>query len=132
MIFLKRNKVLYLFIILLITACNREEDSVLLKFLGDYRVNDACGYITTDYNMTVTVKSEENNELYLHNFGGYGTSISASVSADNPDKIIINAYSDNLHITGEGTINNERTRLVFTYETDNNGTSINCSSLADK
>lgn len=126
-------KIFFLLMILAaLSACNRDEDSVLLKFLGTYHVKDSCGYANTTYSMEISVKNENNKEVYLKNFGGYGSTVSGRISEDNPDKIIINTDADNLHITGEGIINNERTRIVFTYETANNGVSVSCSSEADK
>jgi hypothetical protein len=130
---LKKIRVLFLLIILSLTlGCNREEDSILLKFLGEYIVDDACGPSNTTYTMIVREKNENSNELYLDNFGGYGATIVATVDDKNPDKLRIDTYADNLHVVGEGTINNERTQIVFTYDTSNNGASINCSSIAKK
>ncbi|GEN76674.1 hypothetical protein [Chryseobacterium hagamense] len=130
---LKIDRIIFLLMIFMtIAACNRDEDSVLLKFLGTYQVNDSCGYTNTAYSMEISVKNENTKEIYLKNFGGYGSTVSARVSDDNPDHIIINTNADNLHITGEGVINNERTRIVFTYETSNNGVSVSCSSEANK
>lgn len=82
--------------------------------------------------MNINEKNESQNELYLDNFGGYGATIIATVSDKNPDKLIIDDYADNLHVVGEGTINNERNQIVFTYDTTNNGMSISCSSIAEK
>jgi len=115
-----------------VLGCNRDEDSVLLKFLGEYTVDDSCGSANTTYTMITREKNENNNELYLDNFGGYGPSIVAKISDQNPDKIKIDTYSDNLHIVGEGTINNERDEITFTYETSNNNASTSCSSIAKK
>lgn len=130
---LRKIRVLFLIIMLSgILGCNRDEDSILLKFLGEYIVQDSCGSSNTTYTMIIREKNENNNELYLDNFGGYGATIVATVSSENPDKIIINTYADNLHVVGEGTINNERNQIVFTYDTSNNGTSISCSSIAKK
>ncbi|MEC3876042.1 hypothetical protein [Chryseobacterium salviniae] len=130
---LRRIKVLALIITLgVLMNCNRDEDSVLLKFLGEYTVNDSCGSSTTVYTMKISEKNENQNEVYLENFGGYGSTIKATVSSNNPDKLIIDDYADNLYVVGEGTINNERNQIVFTYDTSNNGTSISCSSVAKK
>ncbi|MFY7815907.1 MAG: hypothetical protein ACOVRK_12050 [Chryseobacterium taeanense] len=130
---LKKIKILILIGMLgIMMNCNRDEDSVLLKFLGEYTVNDSCGYTNTTYTMNIKEKNENQNELYLDNFGGYGATIVAHVSNDNPDKLEIDAYADNLHIVGEGTINNERTQIVFTYDTSNGGMSVHCSSIAKK
>lgn len=130
---LKTIKVFFLLIILSLTlGCNRDEDSIMLKFLGEYITKDSCGASDTTYTMIIREKNENNNELYLDNFGGYGATIVARVSSENPDKIIIDNYADNLHVVGEGTINNERNEIVFTYDTSNNGSSISCSSIAKK
>jgi hypothetical protein len=130
---LKRIKIFALIILLgAMMNCNRDEDSVLLKFLGKYTVNDSCGSSITTYTMNINEKNESQNELYLDNFGGYGATIVATVSDKNPDKLIIDDYADNLHVVGEGTINNERNQIVFTYDTTNNGMSISCSSIAEK
>ncbi|MFY7815381.1 MAG: hypothetical protein ACOVRK_09365 [Chryseobacterium taeanense] len=130
---LKKIKILILIGMLgIMINCNRDEDSVLQKFLGEYTVNDSCGYTNTTYTMNIKEKNENQNELYLDNFGGYGVTIVAKVSSDNPDKLTIDSYADNLHIVGEGTINNERTQIVFTYDTSNNGMSVHCSSIAKK
>lgn len=131
--YLKKVKVLFSLVMLIgILGCNRDEDSVFLKFLGEYIVNDSCGSANTTYTMIIREKNENNNELYLDNFGGYGPTIVAKVSDQNPDKIKIDTYSDNLHIVGEGTINNERNQITFTYETSNNNSSTSCSSIAKK
>lgn len=131
--YLKKVKVLLsLVAIIAILGCNRDEDSVLLKFLGEYTVNDSCGSANTTYTLIISEKNENNNELYLDNFGGYGPTIVATVSDQNPDKIEFDTYSDNLHIVGEGTINNERNQITFTYETSNNNSSVSCSSIAKK
>jgi hypothetical protein len=130
---LKNIKLLILLSMLsVMPGCNRDEDSVLLKFLGEYTVNDSCGFSTTTYTMNIKEKNANQNELYLDNFGGYGATIVAHVSNDNPDKLEIDAYADNLHIVGEGTINNERNQIVFTYDTSNSGMSVHCSSIAKK
>jgi len=131
--YLNKIKVLFLLLMLIgVLGCNRDEDSVLLKFLGEYTVDDSCGSANTTYTMITREKNENNNELYLDNFGGYGPSIVAKISDQNPDKIKIDTYSDNLHIVGEGTINNERDEITFTYETSNNNASTSCSSIAKK
>jgi hypothetical protein len=131
--YLKKIKVLLSLVMLMaIVGCNRDEDSVLLKFLGQYIVDDSCGSANTTYTMIIREKNENNNELYLDNFGGYGPTIVATVSDQNPDIIKIDAYADNLHIVGEGTINNERDEITFTYETSNNNISTSCSSIAKK
>ncbi|AZA58333.1 hypothetical protein [Chryseobacterium shandongense] len=131
--YLKKIKVLLSLIALIaIAGCNRDEDSVLLKFLGEYTVNDSCGSANTTYTMIIREKNENNNELYLDNFGGYGPTIVATVSEQNPDIIKIDTHADNLHIVGEGTINNERDEITFTYQTSNNNISTSCSSIAKK
>lgn len=131
--YLKKIKILFSLLMLIgILGCNRDEDSVLLKFIGEYTVSDSCGSANTTYTMTIREKNENNNELYLENFGGYGPTIVAKVSDQNPDKIIIDTYSDNLQIVGEGTINNERDEITFTYETSNNNNAVSCSSIAKK
>jgi len=130
---LRKIRILLLLLILAIsTGCNRDEDSILLKFLGEYITEDSCGPSNTVYTMVIREKNENNKELYLENFGGYGATIVARVDDKNPDKIKIDTYSDNLHIVGEGTINNERNKIVFTYDTSNNGYSVSCSSIAKK
>ncbi|WP_326983991.1 hypothetical protein VUJ46_05460 [Chryseobacterium sp. MYb264] len=130
---LRKIRILLLLLILAIsTGCNRDEDSILLKFLGEYITEDSCGPSNTVYTMVIREKNENNKELYLENFGGYGAAIVARVDDNNPDKIKIDTYSDNLHIVGEGTINNERNKIVFTYDTSNNGYSVSCSSIAKK
>lgn len=123
-------KTLFFFmIIMLLSACNQESESSLNKFLGTYSVYDLCDSDETNYFLTITVKDEQNNEIYIDNFGGYDSKLFAHIERDS---VFINDYADNLHIVGSGYINANRTQIDFTYSVSNNNITENCISIAVK
>lgn len=113
----------------LIYGCNNESESDLEKYLGSYIVSDYCSFGEASYYISITVKNEQTNEIYIDNFGGYESKIVAIINQDN---IVIDTYADNLHIVGIGIINPDRSQIDFNYTVSNNSISDSCSAVALK
>lgn len=113
-----------------LTNCSVDEDSVVEKFLGNYKVIDECGRGgTTIFEISIHPKNETVDSVIITNFGGYNGTITAQV---NNELLTFQDVMGNLRISGSGLIDSERKSIQFTYTTIGNNITDNCASNALK
>jgi hypothetical protein len=114
----------------LLTNCSVDQDAVVEKFLGTYKVTDECGRGgTTIFEISILPKNESIDEVIITNFGGYNGTITAQVANE---LLTFDDVMGNLNVSGTGLIDSSRKSIQFTYSTSANNITDNCSSNAVK
>lgn len=85
------------------------------KFLGSYNVSETCGSGNFSYTISVGTSTTGADKVVINNFGGYGSSLVASVSGSNITfNESLNISGGNVNFSGSGSIVGNTFTIIYT------------------
>jgi hypothetical protein len=108
------------------------ETKMNAKFVASYNGSDVCSSGPYTYTATIAASSTIANGLVINNFGGFGSSFTATATVDGSNVTIPSQTVSGLTISGSGTLNSDATNLQLTYTAFDGTDTDNCTSTWTK
>ncbi len=114
------------------TSCETEQRT---KFIASYSVDEVCGPDQADYNSSITASTTDVTKIIITNFGGYGSTVSATIDASGtsftiPEQTVATTIGGDATFSGNGTISGDV--VTITYNVTAGSLSDNCTKTCTK